>query len=131
MDSTRKPEAGGDDVFPPQPDSRRNLGTASTDLPRENDAVSLVPADATPAAPRWMRRFFFVVEVLLLIEVGLILVVLPWRFPDVWLNSPFVATHPPVRAFLANYFVRGAVSGLGLVDVFLGLWEAVHYRDRR
>lgn len=132
MDSARKPEAERDDrLSAVPPDPRPNLSTASTDLPHENDAVSLVTAEPARTLPRWMRRFFFVVEILLLIEVGLILVVLPWRFPDVWLNTPFVATHPELRAFLANYFVRGAVSGLGLVDVFLGLWEAVHYRDRR
>lgn len=132
MDSARKPEAErGDDLLAVPPDSRRNLGSASTDLPHETDAASLAPAGPAPALPRWMRRFFFVVEVILLIEIGLVLVVLPWRFPDVWLNSPFVATHPDLRAFLANYFVRGAVSGLGIVDVFLGLWEAVHFRDRR
>jgi hypothetical protein len=27
-------------------------------------------------------------------------------------------------------FVRGAVSGLGLLDIWLGVLEAVRYRDR-
>jgi hypothetical protein len=27
-------------------------------------------------------------------------------------------------------FVRGAVSGLGLLDIWLGVIEAVRYRDR-
>jgi hypothetical protein len=28
-------------------------------------------------------------------------------------------------------FVRGAISGLGVLDLWLGISEAIHYRDRR
>jgi hypothetical protein len=30
---------------------------------------------------------------------------------------------------LTNYFVRGIVSGLGVIDIFIGIWEAVNYRE--
>jgi hypothetical protein len=25
--------------------------------------------------------------------------------------------------------VRGVITGIGLVDVWIGIWEAVHYKD--
>jgi hypothetical protein len=36
-----------------------------------------------------------------------------------------------MQNFLRHGFVRGAVSGLGLVDVWLGILETINYRDRR
>ena len=40
-----------------------------------------------------------------------------------------LSAHPSWRALAQNNFVRGIVTGFGLVDVWLGIWEAVHYRD--
>jgi hypothetical protein len=30
---------------------------------------------------------------------------------------------------IGNNFVRGAISGIGIIDLWIGIWEAVHYRD--
>ena len=38
---------------------------------------------------------------------------------------------PRVAAFLHNGAVRGIISGLGLIDIWIGISEAVHYRDYR
>jgi len=37
---------------------------------------------------------------------------------------------PELRAFIANGFVRGLCSGLGVLDIWIGFWEAMHYRER-
>jgi len=37
---------------------------------------------------------------------------------------------PTFQHFMQLGFVRGAVSGLGLLDIWLGVLEAVRYRDR-
>jgi hypothetical protein len=54
-------------------------------------------------------------------EAGLILVFLPWS--SYWERNYFAQLLPPLQAFLVNDFVRGGVSGLGLVNVLAGVAE--------
>jgi hypothetical protein len=53
------------------------------------------------------------------VQVGLLLIILPW-WPAFWEHNYFVFAWPPLRTFLMNNFVRGAVSGLGLVNLVAG-----------
>ena len=79
-------------------------------------------------APLWMRRLSLVVFVLCCLEIGLLLVVLPWT--RIWQENSLLAGSPRLQLFVQQHFVRGLVSGLGLLDIWLGLWEALHYRER-
>jgi hypothetical protein len=47
--------------------------------------------------------------------------VLPWS--TFWDRNYFAAAWPAVRSFVTNNFVRGAVSGLGAVNVITGFAE--------
>jgi hypothetical protein len=60
--------------------------------------------------------------------VGLILTVAPWT--PLWEAHQWFGPHTAVRAFLTNPFVRGAVSGLGLVNLVLAAAE-IHDLLRR
>ena len=64
------------------------------------------------------------------IEVGLLLVVVPWsRF---WENNYFAAAWPALRPVLTNNFLRGAISGLGIVNLCAGIADlAVIVTSRR
>ena len=75
-----------------------------------------------------MRRIFLVIYVLFCVEVGVFLFFLPWL--PLWLNNPLLAHWPALRHVMEHAFVRGAISGLGLVDVWVGISEALHYRER-
>jgi hypothetical protein len=75
----------------------------------------------------WPRRLMLIIFVVFCMEVGIMLAVLPWK--AIWINNPLVLRYPGLRAFLSNYFVRGMFSGLGLVDLWIGIWEAVYYRE--
>ena len=44
---------------------------------------------------------------------------MPW-WPAFWEHNYFALAWPPLRTFLSNNFVRGAVSGLGIVNLFAG-----------
>ena len=57
------------------------------------------------------------------LEVGLLLVVLPWS--EFWEHNYFAASWPLVRAIVTNNFVRGGVSGLGIVNLVVGFAELV------
>jgi hypothetical protein len=67
-----------------------------------------------------MRRL---VLVALFLEVGFLLVVIPWS--GFWDRNYFAQAVPAVQALITNNFVRGAVSGLGLVNVYVGLSELI------
>jgi hypothetical protein len=57
--------------------------------------------------------------VVFFVQVGLLLIVLPW-WPAYWDHNYFAFAWPWLQPLLANNFVRGAVSGLGLVNLFAG-----------
>lgn len=87
------------------------------------------PVDVREEMPLWMRRLFLVIYVLFCIEVGGVLFFLPWM--PLWLNNNLLAHWPTLRHVLSYGFVRGAISGLGLLDIWFGLAEAINYRERR
>jgi len=62
-----------------------------------------------------IRRLLYVAFFL---EVGLLLVVLPWS--GFWERNYFAMAWPALRELLTNNFVRGAVTGLGLVNLYAG-----------
>lgn len=49
------------------------------------------------------------------LEVGLLLVVLPWS--SFWDSNYFAEAWPIIRPVVTNNFVRGAVTGLGVVNL--------------
>jgi hypothetical protein len=82
------------------------------------------------AAPVWLQRLSLFVLVLFCVYLGVLVMILPW-WPRVWDNNLFILSHPSLAAFLHNGAVRGIISGLGLLDIWIGISEAVHYRDYR
>lgn len=89
-----------------------------------SSAVSEPPAKKRAV---WPRRLMLIIFVVFCMEVGIMLAVLPWK--QIWTTNPLVLRYPELRAFLGNYFVRGVFSGLGLIDLWIGIWEAVHYSE--
>jgi hypothetical protein len=75
----------------------------------------------------WSHRLSLVVFVVFCIETGMMLAILPWF--TIWDHNTFLSEYPSLRAAFQNNFVRGIATGLGLVDIWIGIWEAVHYHD--
>ena len=46
-----------------------------------------------------------------------------------WTANGLLERYPAWRAFVLDDFLRGVVSGLGLVDVWMGIGQAIHYHD--
>jgi hypothetical protein len=65
-----------------------------------------------------MKRVIFVAYFL---EVGLLLVLVPWT--AFWERNYFAVSSPVFQELLRNNFLRGAVSGLGLVNLLMGFNE--------
>jgi hypothetical protein len=68
-----------------------------------------------------MSRLLTILYVIVCFEMGVFLVILPWL--SVWSRNYFVAHHPWVSAIALNYFFRGAISGIGLADIWLAIYE--------
>jgi hypothetical protein len=68
-----------------------------------------------------IRRLVYVAFFL---EVGLLLLVLPWS--AFWDQNYFADTWAWTRALVANNFFRGAVSGVGLVNLCAGFADLAH-----
>jgi len=68
------------------------------------------------------RRVIRIVFILFCLEVGLILLALPWTL--LWDNNFFFSLEPELRETLLSPYTRGAVSGLGAVNLWIALTEA-------
>jgi len=77
----------------------------------------------------WIHRLTMLLFVFVCAVVGVLLVILPWR-PQ-WTDNRLLLIYPGIRAFIANGFVRGVCTGLGLLDIVIGFWEATHYHEGR
>jgi len=70
-----------------------------------------------------------ILSVLSSLLVGILLVVVPWT--ALWDANYLLQPYPSVRALLLSGYMRGTVSGLGLVNIVLALDEAhQHLRAR-
>jgi hypothetical protein len=89
------------------------------------------PAHDAPApAPVWLQRMSLVIFVLFCFYVGGLLAVLPWS-PRYWDQNAWLLAHPTLQAILGKGWVRGVISGVGLMDIWIGVSEILHYRDFR
>jgi hypothetical protein len=114
--------------------SRPNAASGEFRDTSSAEGPSLIGAHAPPGracapATLWFQRISLIVFVVFCIELGMVLAVLPWT--RVWTENSLLMAYPAARLFAHNNFVRGVISGLGLLDIWIGIWEAVHYREGR
>jgi len=116
-------------------DSPKGSGTlgAGASLPDPSPPTALLqtPPDSARLAYSgfnlWLHRLTVLLFVFVCAVVGVLLVILPWR-PE-WTDNRILLTYPALRSFLTLGFVRGICSGLGVLDIWVGFWEAVHYHE--
>ncbi len=101
-------------------------GRLATDAQATNLAA---PARSEAPPPIWMQRLAIISTVIICCWIGFILAALPW-LPQ-WTENSLINDFPNLRWLLGTGFVRGLVTGIGILDLWIGISEAVHYRDRR
>jgi hypothetical protein len=75
----------------------------------------------------WLWRIRALLFVTLCATFGVLLIILPWT--PKWTDNPLLLNHPELRTLVSSGFVRGLASGLGILDLWLGFWEAIHYHE--
>lgn len=73
-----------------------------------------------------LQKLLFSIYILYCFEVGLFLLIFPWI--GLWYQNSLLSHYPVLRVVLLNNFFRGAVSGLGIANLILGIWEITRYR---
>ena len=102
----------------PSPERRDVSATVVEESPRRYAGFEL-----------WLHRATMLTFGLVCAVVGVLLVILPWR-PE-WTDNHLLMRSPALRAFVANGFVRGICSGLGILDIWIGFSEALHYHEEK
>lgn len=72
------------------------------------------------------NKILVVVFIFFCFELGFFLIIFPWT--PYWENNLFLNYLPLMKQWVLSNYFRGAVSGLGIVDIGIGLWEVVHFR---
>ncbi len=75
----------------------------------------------------WLWRIRALLFVTVCATFGVLLIILPWT--PKWTDNPLLLMHPDLRTVISSGFFRGFASGLGVLDLWLGFWEAVHYHE--
>ena len=77
-----------------------------------------------PAA--WPRKLGIILLILVCFEVGLFLLLFPWM--RYWRNNYISGLAPWVQQVWNNSFFRGAVSGIGVLNLYISVAEMFRLR---
>ena len=86
----------------------------------------------TPDAPAerpkipWYHKLGSLLFILICFEVGVFLLVFPWM--DHWEQNWFAGASPWVSGIWNSAYFRGALSGLGLINIYISLAEVFRLR---
>jgi hypothetical protein len=87
-----------------------------------------LPRDTAVWAEVMVDRQWFVLYVLVCLEVGVLLILVPWT--SYWERNYFLEAYPALNSFVLEPAFRGAVSGLGVANIYVGLHEILWRRRR-
>lgn len=98
--------------------------------PRAADggAAGSRPDSAPQRIPRWLESAELFLRVLLRMWVGMAVCYLPWS-PLFWDENPIFMRFPALAAYAAHGAVRGIISGIGLLNLWIAFRDAVRHRD--
>jgi hypothetical protein len=97
---------------------------------RPGDQSPLVPDPGLlPGLQLWLHRASVFLFVLISAVAGVLLIILPWT-PE-WTDNYLLLSYPSLRTLVSSGFFRGICTGLGLLDIWIGFWEALHYHEHR
>lgn len=72
--------------------------------------------------------------ILICFEIGILLVILPWVSSPSWSENYLLVLAadkiqwPWLALAMKSGYTRGAVTGLGLLNILLGVWEIINFK---
>ena len=105
-------------LFPPNPQDAQQAGD-------ERPAASVRGRTSIS----WVTRIEVMLRILVRLYLGLLVMALPWL--TFWTQNNLFTYDPLLLALAGSGFVRGVVSGLGLLNVVLAVLEAKNAQELR
>ena len=121
---THQPEL----TSPPLPASPATAPPGAVAPSREPEFEAAAHQAAHPRIPRWLERAELFLRVLLRMYIGLALCYAPWS-RTFWDQNPLFTRFPAIESLAVLGAVRGIVTGLGLLNLWIAFRDAIRHRD--
>lgn len=79
--------------------------------------------------PLWAQRLMVGTEAGIAIWAGILVLLVPWT--RLWTENHLLAAWPALHSAVNFSFVRGMISGIGLVDIWMGVADVLRLREIR
>jgi hypothetical protein len=127
-------------LLTPNPASATGAGRSFAPAALGDSATVLGMAESSPQPsqpsgkspqriPRWLERAELFLRVVLRMYIGLAVCYAPWSHMF-WDQNPLFLQFPTLSIYAANGAVRGIVSGLGLLNLWIAFQDALSQRDK-
>lgn len=110
--------------IPTNPAAQSGSETGSAHSPKSTQGHHPDPQRIPP----WLERAELFLRVLLRLYIGIAVCYAPWSH-TFWDRNPLFTQFPIVGHYAALGAVRGIISGLGLLNLWIAFREAVRHRD--
>lgn len=84
------------------------------------------PVAVPRPAYRWYHKVSALLFIVFCLEIGLFLLIFPWT--DGWDANFFSVLVPEWHRFWENAYVRGAISGVGVLNLYISFLEIFRLR---
>ena len=100
---------------------------------QETGVPDPLEAPMTPPGPGWFQRLSSILFIIFCFELGLFLLIYPWT--DGWTDNYFAravsgSVMTQWHMFWDNRYVRGCVSGIGMVNLWIAMAEVFRLFSR-
>ena len=95
-------------------------------FPTRTPQPAPAPVQRSARIPVWLRAMELVLFVVLRVYVGIIVFLLPWR--PIWNDNSLLNHWPLLATVLMSGAVRGIVSGLGLLNIWVAVSAVFRHR---
>lgn len=91
-------------------------------------ALNGSPVHSPQRIPRWLERAELFLRVLLRLYIGLAVCYAPWS-STFWDDNPLFQRFPTLGSIAAHGAVRGIITGLGVLNLWIAFRDAIRHRD--
>ncbi len=112
--------------LPASPAPLAGSAPGSASIPGSAPVAGTLPPQRIPG---WLVRAELFLRVMLRMYIGLAVCYAPWS-SLFWDQNPLFLQFPTLGIYAANGAVRGIVSGLGLLNLWIAFQDAVRSRGR-
>jgi len=87
-----------------------------------------IPAPAPVERPvfRWYHKMSAILFITFCLEIGFFLLIFPWT--ECWETNYCASYIPDCHQYWGNIYVRGAISGVGVVNLYISFGEMFRLR---